>query len=77
MTAVITLTLAIGANSAIFTLANALIFASLPVTHPERLVEIYTGSKRRQERPFDPRFRDLTHQDGIFSVRKTINVLIV
>jgi len=41
-TALITLTLAVGANSAIFTLANVLIFASMPVSHPDRLVEIST-----------------------------------
>jgi len=42
LTAVATLALAIGANSAIFTLANALIFASMPVSHPDRLAEIST-----------------------------------
>ena len=42
LTALLTLALAIGANSAIFTLANALIFASMPVSRPDRLVEIST-----------------------------------
>ncbi|HEX4230668.1 MAG TPA: ADOP family duplicated permease [Bryobacteraceae bacterium] len=41
-TVLATLTLAIGANIAIFTLANALILASLPVSHPDRLVRIST-----------------------------------
>jgi predicted permease len=36
--AVITLALGIGANTAIFTLVNALILKSLPVSHPEELV---------------------------------------
>jgi hypothetical protein len=42
ITALITLALAIGANSAIFTLANAFLLASMPVSHPERLLEVST-----------------------------------
>jgi hypothetical protein len=42
LTALVTLALAIGANSAIFTLANLLLLASLPVSHPDRLVEVST-----------------------------------
>jgi predicted permease len=38
ITAVITLTLGIGANTAIFTLLNAVTFKSLPVTRPQELV---------------------------------------
>ena len=49
LTVLITLTLAIGANSAIFTLANALILAALPVRHPERLVEICTIDARGEK----------------------------
>ncbi len=45
-TALVTFTLAIGINSAIFTLANALIFASLPVPRPERLYQISTLSPK-------------------------------
>jgi hypothetical protein len=39
-TVVVTLTLAIGANLTVFTLANALILANLPVPRPERLLEM-------------------------------------
>jgi putative ABC transport system permease protein len=42
LTVMATLALAIGANIAIFTLANALIFADLPVSHPDRLLRIST-----------------------------------
>jgi len=47
--AVLSLALGIGANTAIFTLINALMLRSLPVSHPERLVELlsrYPGEPR-------------------------------
>lgn len=50
-----TLALAIGANSAIFTLANALILAGLPVPHPDRLLEISAvDSKGKATSQFPP-----------------------
>jgi macrolide transport system ATP-binding/permease protein len=39
---VLTLALAIGANTAIFSLVNALLLKSLPYAHPERMGAIYT-----------------------------------
>lgn len=50
-TVIFTLALSIGANTAIFSLVNALILKSLPYAHPERMATIYmrvTGT-----RPFD------------------------
>ncbi|MGH7668895.1 MAG: ABC transporter permease, partial [Gemmatimonadaceae bacterium] len=39
--AVLTLALGIGANTAIFSLTNALVLRSLPVQHPEQLLDVY------------------------------------
>ncbi|HEX8764024.1 MAG TPA: ABC transporter permease, partial [Candidatus Acidoferrum sp.] len=42
LTVVLTLALSVGANTAIFSLVNALLLKSLPYAHPERLGTIYT-----------------------------------
>ena len=41
-TAILTLALSIGANTAIFSIVNALMLKSLPYAHPERMGTIYT-----------------------------------
>lgn len=53
LTVIVTLALSIGANTAIFSIVNALMLKSLPYTHPERMGTIYTritGSKPLDER---------------------------
>jgi predicted permease len=53
MTVIITLALAIGANTAIFSLVNVLMLKGLPYSHPERMGTIYTritGSRPSDER---------------------------
>src|SRR5256884_5527669 len=65
--AVLSLALSIGANTAIFTLINALLLRDLPVPHPERLVE---RSVVRQDHkiPFSyPMFRELERGQRVFS----------
>src|SRR5271167_2988674 len=42
VTVIITLALSIGANTAIFSMVNALMLESLPYSHPERMGTIYT-----------------------------------
>jgi len=41
-TVILTLALSIGANTAIFSMVNALMLKSLPYAHPERMGTIYT-----------------------------------
>jgi predicted permease len=52
-TVILTLALSIGANTAIFSIVNALILTSLPYSHPERMGTIYTritGTRSSDER---------------------------
>jgi predicted permease len=45
ITVIFTLALSIGANTAIFSIVNALLLKSLPYSHPERMATIYTRIK--------------------------------
>jgi predicted permease len=67
ITALITLSLAIGANSAIFTIANALIFASMPVAHPERLLEVSTLDSRGEKGRLSIPAMQAIAKTGVFS----------
>ena len=62
--AVITLALGIGANTAIFSLINAVILRSLPIYHPEELVEL--GRDRGTSFSY-PTFEGLRDRNEAFS----------
>jgi len=53
LTVILTLALAIGANTAIFSLVNALLLKSLPYDHPERLATIFASTNGPSETGFD------------------------
>jgi len=66
--AVLTLALGIGANSAIFTMLDAVLLRPLPVASPERLVELQIKSPQGLETGFSyPDYQDLRQQVKSFS----------
>ena len=68
--AIFTLTLGIGANTAIFSLINDLFLHSLPFQEPSRLVHIYGEAKERglQQLPFSvPKFWHYRDGQTVFS----------
>src|SRR5271155_3578786 len=65
--AILSLALGIGANTAIFTLINALLLRDLPVREPRNLVEI-SAVRREVKIPFSyPMFRELERGQRVFS----------
>ena len=66
--AVLTLALGIGANSAIFTVVDALLLRPLPVSRPERLVQLQIKSPQGFEAGFSyPDYADVRQQVKSFS----------
>ena len=65
--AILSLALGIGANTAIFTLINALLLRDLPVRQPESLVEL-TVVRTEGKVPFSyPMFREVERNQRVFS----------
>ncbi|MBV8897884.1 MAG: hypothetical protein JO051_15335, partial [Acidobacteriaceae bacterium] len=68
--AICTLAVGIGANTAIFSLLNAVVLRSLPVPHPEQLVALATTipDSVNGDQPFSlPMFNELRRRQQIFS----------
>jgi putative ABC transport system permease protein len=66
--AILSLALGIGANTAIFSLIDSVILKSLPVNHPEQLLQVTMGKNATFTNPIWEQLRD--HQDvfsGIFA----------
>jgi putative ABC transport system permease protein len=67
--AVLSLALGVGANTAIFSIVNAVLLRSLPFSHPERLVKIVASNRGVGARDIGlsvPEFDDLRSRAGVF-----------
>ncbi len=62
--AVLTLALGIGANTAIFTVINALLLRSLPVSNPEELMQVVTRSGSSEANSFSYPLYKMLRDDG-------------
>jgi hypothetical protein len=62
--ATLSLALGIGANTAIFSLIDAVMLKSLPVSHPEQLLQVTMG---KQEGYGNPAWEQIRDRQDVFS----------
>jgi predicted permease len=70
LVAILSLALGIGANSAIFTVTNAILLSSIPVEEPSRLMQVQTADRVNPNNLSSislPNFEDLRTQNHVFS----------
>src|SRR5215831_13656175 len=76
MVAVLSLALGVGANTAIFSIVNAVLLRSLPFSHPERLVKIVASNRGVGARDIGlsvPELDDLRTRAGVFDQVTALN----
>jgi predicted permease len=70
--AVLSLALGIGANTAIFSLVNAILLSGVPMRAPQELVEVYTSEESRGEEPGYP--YSLSSIPDMFDLRERTDI---
>jgi len=65
--AVLSLALGIGANTAIFSLIDAVMLRSLPVSHPEELLQLTMGKQGYAEAYMNPVWEQIRDRQDVFS----------
>lgn len=67
LVAIVSLGLGIGANTAIFSLINAVVLRTLPVSHPEELVEVTRGDSTHSGIFTNPIWEEIRNRQDVFS----------